>query len=514
MYCTPKIHKDGNPLRPIVDYTGSIGYNLSRSLADILSPIVGKTQHHVNNSKEFSQEMSAVYIQNGEEFISHDVVSLFTNVPIDKALQVIRERLESDKSLQKRTNLTVDNIMELLEFVLTTTYFSFNGTIYQQRFGTAMGSPVSPIVANMYMEFLEQKAIATADVEYKPRLWKRYVDDILEIVQKGKVNALTDHINSIDETGNIKFTHEEEQEGCIPFLDTLIVRKDSGSIKLLVYRKKTHTDQYLNFESHHPLHQKLGVIRTLLDRGQNIVTEESDQLVEENKVITALKGCGYPNWAFTKVKDQMKNNTKTKETKRTHKDGEKKTKGMVVIPYVKGLSETVQRIFRRHNISTAMKPHTTLRNILVNPKDRRDKMDTSDCVYQIPCDNCNKVYIGETGRNFGYRLKEHQKDVNNNSKGQYTRAIRKTSDSEWNKSAMTDHANTNNHEINWEGSKIIDKENNEKTRRIKESIHIRKTPQNMNRDEGGHGLSHLYDCLLTTTPSGGQVNTKSVALKM
>ena len=133
--------------------------------------------------------------------------------------------------------------MELLEFILTTTYFMFRGQIYQQRFGTAMGSPVSPIIANIYMEFLEQRAIATAPIECKPRMWKRYVDDVLEIINNGKVDQLTEHLNQVDTTGNIKFTHEQESEGQIPFLDTLIVRKDDGSVKLLVYRKKTHTDQ-------------------------------------------------------------------------------------------------------------------------------------------------------------------------------------------------------------------------------------------------------------------------------
>ena len=63
-------------------------------------------------------------------------------------------------------------------------------------------------------------------------------------------------LNTVDPTGNIKFTHEEEDQGRIPFLDTLIVRKADGTVKLLVYRKKTHTDQYLNFNSQHPLHQK------------------------------------------------------------------------------------------------------------------------------------------------------------------------------------------------------------------------------------------------------------------
>ncbi|XP_072048672.1 uncharacterized protein [Amphiura filiformis] len=128
----------------------------------------------------------------------------------------------------------------------------------------AMGSPLSPLACNIFMEWLEQKAISTAPESCRPRLWKRYVDDVLEIIRKGQVDNLTDHLNTIDPTGSVKFTYEQEHNGSIPFLDTLITRKPDGSVKLSIYRKKTHTDQYLQFSSHHHLHQKLGVVRPYL----------------------------------------------------------------------------------------------------------------------------------------------------------------------------------------------------------------------------------------------------------
>ena len=91
------------------------------------------------------------------------------------------------------------------------------------------------------------------------------------------------------------------------FLDTLILRKPGGSVKLLVYRKNTHTDQYLNFHSHHPIHHKLGVLRTLMDRCESLVTEDKDKVNEERHIQQALTKCGYPKWTIDKVKRSMKN---------------------------------------------------------------------------------------------------------------------------------------------------------------------------------------------------------------
>ena len=470
-----------------------------------MSPLVGGTEYHVQNSKHLAEGLAEILVEDGDIFNSHDVVSLFTNTPIDQSLQVIQTRLENDTTLKDRTMLSVQDIIDLLRFVLTTTYFLFRGQIYKQRFGAAMGSPVSPVVANLYMEFLEQKAIASAPLDCAPKLWKHYVDDILELVNKNQVDNLTDHLNQCDPTGNIKFTYEKEQDSSIPFLDTLIVRKPNGSVKLLVYRKATHTDQYLNFSSHHPIHQKLGVVRTLFDRMNTIVTEEVDRKQEELKIKEALSRCGYPHWTFKHVKQRMENKTKKKSTK---KDSDNKTKGLVVIPYVEGLAEKANRIFRKHGIATAMKPNTTLRKLLVHPKDKVDPINTTDCVYEIPCSHCDNTYIGETGRKFTTRLEEHKRETSKVVKQQpaYTRQARKQSITELSKSAIADHAVQENHVIKWEDSRILTKESNVAARRIRESIEIRKKGRNtMNRDEGAHLLSHLYDPLLTrpngTTPS-------------
>ena len=131
IYGSPKVNKKDNPLPLIIDNTGSTGYNVSRSLADIISPIVGNMEHHVMNSKQLADDLKDIKLEEDGYLISHDVVSLFTNTPADLTMDIIRKRLEQDPNLNKRTRLTVEDIMELVELILTATYFTSKGTIYQ-----------------------------------------------------------------------------------------------------------------------------------------------------------------------------------------------------------------------------------------------------------------------------------------------------------------------------------------------------------------------------------------------
>ena len=112
--------------------------------------------------------VSKVTLQQRECFSSYDVTALFTSVPVDPALQIIKELLEQDITLQDRTVLPVQNIIELLGFYLHNTYFSFQNKIYDQVEAAAMGSTVSPIVANLYMENFEQKALNTTSNTPRP----------------------------------------------------------------------------------------------------------------------------------------------------------------------------------------------------------------------------------------------------------------------------------------------------------------------------------------------------------
>ena len=108
------------------------------------------------------EQAKQIKLEPGECLSSYDVSALFTSVPIDPALNIIKDLLEKDSTLKERTVMEVSDIILLLEFCLKNTYFSFQDQFYEQVEGAAMGSPVSPIVANLYMEYLEHKALSTA----------------------------------------------------------------------------------------------------------------------------------------------------------------------------------------------------------------------------------------------------------------------------------------------------------------------------------------------------------------
>ena len=138
-----KFTKQDTPLRPIVSSTGTVSYNTSKELARILKPLVGKSQHHLQNTKDFIQQIKDVKLQQDETIISYDVKALFTSVPIQPVLNIIKNRLEKDQELQQRTSMSVSQITSLLEYCLRSTYFVFQGEYYEQLEGAAMGSPLN-----------------------------------------------------------------------------------------------------------------------------------------------------------------------------------------------------------------------------------------------------------------------------------------------------------------------------------------------------------------------------------
>ena len=217
-----KYHKSGCPLRPIVSCSGSALYNTSKFLTDILAPIQNRNGYSVLKSSQFANEVANMEISDDEVLVSFDVVSLFTAIPVKKACSYIREKLNEDATLHSRTNLSTDDIISLLEFVLSNNYFAYNNCFYKQIHGYAMGSHVSPVVANLCIEVIEDSALSASTVP--PNNLETLRGRQFCYHQERLCLSFHDTLNSIDST--ISFTIETENNGQIAFLDTLATRKN------------------------------------------------------------------------------------------------------------------------------------------------------------------------------------------------------------------------------------------------------------------------------------------------
>jgi len=215
--------------------------------------------------------------------------------------------------------------------------------------GAAMGSPVSPIVANLFMEHFEERALISFHSPIK--FWGRYVDDTMVVIATSLVDDFTVHLNSLHH--KIKFTSETEVNNSIPMLDTLILRRNDGSLDFQVYRKKTHTDHYLQFTSHQPVDHKLGVVRTLRHRANTIISNPELRADEADHIKKALSISGYPRWTW-----HCKNSHKVpRETSRG--PGQPAQKNFITIPYVQGISEPLGRVIRKAGVTVHFRPYYT-----------------------------------------------------------------------------------------------------------------------------------------------------------
>ncbi|CAB3991012.1 Cationic trypsin-3, partial [Paramuricea clavata] len=246
LYGLPKIHKENTPMRPIVSFCSSPTYELSKYLARILKPLTERSEHRLVNSADFITKIQAETISATHELVSFDVKFLFTSIPLKLAIECMEESLanyDDELPIQK------EEIIDLLKLCLESTFFQYNGSFYQQLHGTAMGSPVSVVVAEIKNDFL-------------------------------------DHLNQ--QNPSLQFTMEPEKDGKIAFLDCMITR-DGNSLQASIYRKPTSTSRLLDNSSYHPTSHKSATIATLVKRAHAVCSSSEtfeDELQHLDKIFT------------------------------------------------------------------------------------------------------------------------------------------------------------------------------------------------------------------------------------
>jgi hypothetical protein len=242
MYGLPKIHKKNVPLRPILSTIGTANYCLSKFLVSLLTPFVNN-EFSIKDSFTFAQEICTVP-NNHYVMASFDVVSLFTNIPVDETIDIILSKLFANDvkyfhGFDKKTfqtllqNCTRDNI------------FLFNGDLYVQKDGAPMGGCVSPTLANIFLSHLEQQWMDDCPHLFKPVLYRRYVDDTFLLFRDERhIDLFLNYVNG--KHASITFTTEIESKSRLNFLD-ITVEKNYDSFQTNLYRKKKNTGLGLRF---------------------------------------------------------------------------------------------------------------------------------------------------------------------------------------------------------------------------------------------------------------------------
>ena len=396
LYGLPKLHKPGFPIRPIVSFCGFPTYQLSKYLTTILQPLTDKSRRKLQSTEDFINATKTVQIPDDYKLVSFDLKSLFTSIPLPLTLQCTKNAIvQSTDPL----SLLTEDIMDLLNLCLTSTYFQYNGKHYKQLHGTAVRSPVSVVVAEIVMQNIEESALSTCRQTIP--LWLRYVDDTFTAVRHDEIDAFHHHLN--EQNTDIQFTREVEENGKLPFLDCLVSR-DDNSLRTTVYRKPTHTDRLLDESSYNPTSHKATTIRTLTRRAQQVYNT-TDSLSDENKHLDRVISKNDYNEDF--IQRSTHRPTTTTEINDNATLTTTVTIPYITIPYVLyiiHISENISRILKPFNIRLAHKPITTLRQLLANIKDRDEPRNRRGAVCKINCSDCHASYIGETSRNLTTRL--------------------------------------------------------------------------------------------------------------
>ena len=258
---------------------------------------------------------------------------------------------------------------------------------------------------------------------------------------KSQLSEFHDHLNSVNP--NIQFTKELEKDDRLSFLDTTTTRV-RGRIQVSVYRKPTHTDKYLDYNSHHPSQHKRSVVNTLLRRAQEIPSTNAGRSRERRHVIKVLRDNNYPLRFLRSCKSYHSSLHRDSSNNNTSSTSAPSTSPFVVLPYVRGISERISRVLRNNGVKVCYKPCNVLRTCFPRPKDKPSALQCRGVVYKVGCVECNFVYYGQTDRALETRLKEHKRAVrvgDNNSK-------------------VAQHANQFGHSIDFDHATIVDKARN------------------------------------------------------
>ena len=297
-------------------------------------------------------------------------------------------------------------------------------------------------------------------------MWVRYVDDTFCVNEQQYAEEFHKHLNSISHS--ITFTLEREQNQSLAFLDVKVTRNRDNTISTTICKKPTHTDRYLQFDSHHPKHHKFAVAKTLHNRIDTHVTNSDDKTTLYKQMQHTLTLNGFPRRFFCLA-------LKEKPGRPTNS-----FKSFTCLLYIHGTTDKIQPVKNNVGVRVTMRPFVTIGKSLPSVKDPLDVYEITGIINQVSYHDCPFVYIGRTKRDLKSRLSKHKRAIN------YQRP---------DKSALCEHSITLDHTIDWNEATILSTEKDHTKRLFAESWLINKSSNVLNRNDG-NTLPSVYKNLL------------------
>ena len=446
--------------RPIVSSIGAYNYNLAKFLSKMISPYIC---HDLSCKDTFSfvNGIKTAEINTDKFLISYDVQSLFTNIPLNETIDIAVEVL-----LRNEPDLEISNrdLKKLFQFATSGTHFLFNGEYFDQVDGVAMGSPLAPILANLFLGYHEGKWIE----EYpgvKPLFYTRYVDDIFAAFNNANDAFLfLTYLNT--KHPNIKFTHETENNHKLSFLDVSI-DKSGANITTRIYRKDTFSGVLTNYLSFTSMKYKIGLIKCLIDRVFRINNTSSGFDQDLKHLFWILKRNCYPEQFIQRVKKDYLDAKNINQLEPNESINERKVV-YFKLPYLGqqsvALKSKIKKLCKKFCANTDIQLAFQAFK-LSNFFSKKDKLPfKSHVVYKFNCSGCNSCYVGFTTRHFQTRVNEHFVTDKNSNVHKHLRI----------NANCLDNAGTTDFSI-------IDRASTEYELKIKESMHIKWLEPSINK---------------------------------
>ena len=409
LYGLAKVHKDVVPLRPVLSMPGSVYHPIAEQVTEWLNVV---PQCQINTStQKIADKLATIKLEENEEIISFDIVSLYTNVPVEEAIEVCTDLLYSGE--HQLPPVDKETFKELLKLCTCNVLMQTHDGFYRQTDGLAMGSPPAPLLANGWLSTFDPR------IKEDAKLYDRYMDDILMEIHTAKVEEKLGSINTLNPS--LKFTMERETEKALPFLAMKIIR-EGRVLSSTWYNKPTDTGLVMNYHALAPKRYKRSVVSGFVYRIHHACStwkHFSDSLEKAKRILELNQ---YPpefyepliEQALTKIIEGEKKTEQTTEPEEKtigpeEAPEEQIPKKLVFLEYRGKVTDDFCRELAK--VNAPCQPVLTLRKlktVLPSLKSAIEKRVRSNLVYRITCPRCRSCYIGYTTQYSEVRFRKHR----------------------------------------------------------------------------------------------------------